>query len=107
MNEDRTSEMPTNDHGRGTRLHIIEVNLLNICFSRLIPKVAENAAARALSEAKPLAWRSPRPKACRGAKPRGREGGDSRGKRVGECIPDCIHPIIRTGVTLCSFCSYI
>ena len=32
---------------------------LNIYFSRLIPQVAENAAARALSEAKPLAWRRP------------------------------------------------
>src|SRR6218665_3139610 len=47
---------------------------LNIYFSRLIPQVAENAAARALSEAKPLAWRRPTPKACRRAKSRGREG---------------------------------
>src|SRR6218665_1793124 len=36
---------------------------LNIYLSRLIPQVAENAAARALSEAKPLAWRRPTPKA--------------------------------------------
>ena len=36
---------------------------LNIYFSRLIPQVAENAAARALSEAKPLAWRRPTSKA--------------------------------------------
>src|SRR6218665_2231907 len=63
---------------------------LNIYFSRLIPQVAENAAARALSEAKPLAWRSrPTPKAeglQEGEVPR--EGGGSRGKRVGESIPD-------------------
>src|SRR6218665_1896886 len=48
---------------------------LNIYLSRLIPQVAENAAARALSEAKPLEWRRPTPKACRRAKSRGREGG--------------------------------
>src|SRR6218665_2277235 len=85
---------------------------LNIYFSRLIPQVAENAAASALSEAKPLAWRRPTPKAeglrrrpkayaegrrptpkaCRRAKSRGREGGDSRGKRVGESIPDGWRP---------------
>src|SRR6218665_3775968 len=65
---------------------------LNIYFSRLIPQVAENAAAIALSEAKPLAWRRPTPKACSRAKSRGREGGDSRGKRVGESIPDGWRP---------------
>src|SRR6218665_1777729 len=66
---------------------------LNIYFSRLIPQVAENAAARALSEAKPLAWRRPTPKAeglQEGEVPR--EGGDRRGKRVGESIPDGLRP---------------
>src|SRR6218665_342387 len=65
---------------------------LNIYFSRLIRQGTENAAARALSEAKPLAWRRPTPKACRRAKSRGREGGDRRGKRVGESIPDGWRP---------------
>ena len=65
-------------------------------LSRLIPQVAENAAARALSEAKPLAWRRPTPKAeglrRRPAGGRSPEGGDSRGKRVGESIPDGWRP---------------
>src|SRR6218665_1139200 len=77
---------------------------LNIYFSRLIPQVAENAAARALSEAKPLAWRRPTPKAeglrrrpaggrsPQGGREEGREGGGSRGKRVGESIPDGWRP---------------
>ena len=66
---------------------------LNIYFSRLIPQVAENAAARALSEAKPLAWQ--RPSAYAEGLQEGevqREGGDSRGKRVGESIPDGWRP---------------
>src|SRR6218665_2949244 len=46
----------TNKSGRP---HKIWMDNLNIYFSRLIPQVAENAAARALSEAKPLAWRRP------------------------------------------------
>src|SRR6218665_658238 len=65
---------------------------LNIYLSRLIPQVAENAAARVLSEAKPLALRRPTPKGWRRAKSRGREGGDSRGKRVCESIPDGWRP---------------
>src|SRR6218665_2416291 len=67
----------------------MDIYYLNIYFSRLIPQVAENAAARALSEVKPLAWRRPTPKAeglQEGEVPRG--GGDRRGKRVGESIPD-------------------
>src|SRR6218665_991833 len=71
------------------------LNNVNIYFSRLIPQVAENAAARAMSEAKPLAWRRPTPKAYAEGLQQGevpREGGDSRGKRGGESIPDGWRP---------------
>src|SRR6218665_2365631 len=60
----------------------MDIYYLNIYFSRLIPQVAENAAARALSEAKAYVGRRPTPKACRRAKSQGREGG--RGGIAGE-----------------------
>src|SRR6218665_1433653 len=65
---------------------------LNIYFSRLIPQVAENAAARALAEAKPLAWRRPTPKACMQEGEAPRERRDTTQKRVGESIPDGWRP---------------
>src|SRR6218665_1686541 len=66
-------------------------NNLNIYFSRLIPQVAENAAARALQEGEAEGLQEGEAEGLQeGEVPR--EGGDSRGKRVGESIPDGWRP---------------